>query len=70
VFAGIGALGALGTGRFRAGAAAGDASDRIIYNAATGQIFFDADGSGATAQVLFATVTAGATITAADFFIV
>jgi serralysin len=69
VFAGIGAPGALAAGAFRAGAAAGDASDRIIYNSATGQVFFDADGSGATAQILFATVAIGTSLTASDFVI-
>jgi Ca2+-binding RTX toxin-like protein len=68
-FAGVGAAGALAAGAFRAGAAAGDAGDRVIYNAATGQLFFDADGTGALAQVLFATVGAGTAVTASDFFI-
>ncbi len=70
VFGGIGATGALGGARFRAGSSAADASDRIVYDSATGNLYFDADGSGAAAQVLFATVTAGTTITAADFFVV
>lgn len=70
VFAGIGPTGALATGAFRLGAAAGDANDRIVYNSATGQLFFDADGNGAGAQVLFATLTASPTVTAADFVII
>ncbi|WP_164886658.1 beta strand repeat-containing protein [Piscinibacter defluvii] len=70
VFAGIGPVGQLAAADFRLGAAAGDASDRVIYDAAAGQLFFDADGSGAAAQVLFATVAAGSTLTAADIFIV
>ncbi len=43
----------------------------MIYNSATGQLFFDADGkgNGAGAATLFATVAAGATITAADIWI-
>ena len=48
-----------------------DADDRIIYNRATGEIFFDADGSAsAYAPVLFATVTAGLNLTAADFLVI
>lgn len=70
VFAGIGAVGALSADAFRAGAAAQDASDRVIYNAATGQLFYDADGTGASAAVLFATVALNTTIVQGDFFIV
>jgi hypothetical protein len=43
---------------------------RIVYNSATGQIFFDADGSGAGAQVLFATVNAGTVLSLADFVVI
>ncbi len=42
----------------------------IIYDAATGRIYYDADGSGAGAQVLFAQVTAGLALTNADFSII
>ena len=52
---------------FHAGATAQDAEDRIIYDAATGRIYYDADGTGAAAQVLFATVAAGTLVTNADF---
>ncbi|HEV2818748.1 MAG TPA: hypothetical protein VGW40_16185, partial [Allosphingosinicella sp.] len=69
VFAGL-TPGALPAGAFVAGAAAGDADDRIVYNSATGQLFFDADGSGAGAQVLFATLQPGTALTASDFIVV
>jgi Ca2+-binding RTX toxin-like protein len=69
VFTGLG-LGALGAGAFVAGTQAGDADDRIIYNSATGQILFDADGSGAGAAVLFATVQAGTALVASDFQVI
>ena len=47
-----------------------DATDRILYNDTTGAIFYDADGSGATAAIQFATLTGSPTITNADFFVV
>jgi Ca2+-binding RTX toxin-like protein len=66
IFTGIAADGAL-AGAFRTGTSALDADDRIIYDAVTGQIFYDADGLGGTAQILFATVNAGTALTNADF---
>ena len=54
---------------FRAGTAALDADDRIIYDAATGQLWYDADGNGAGAAVHFADVTPGTTVTNADFYV-
>jgi Ca2+-binding RTX toxin-like protein len=62
--------GALAPSAFVAGSAAADADDRIVYNSATGQIFFDADGNGAGAQILFATVNAGTILTASDFMVI
>ena len=67
VFTGIAADGPLAAAAFRAGTAALDADDRIVYDSTTGNIFYDSDGTGAAAQILFATVTAGTTVTAADF---
>ena len=52
---------------FHKGTSAADASDRIVYDQAAGKIFYDADGTGAAAQILFATVTAGTPLTHADF---
>ena len=69
IFTGTGANGTLGAARFVTGTAAADPSDRIVYDPTTGEIFYDADGSGAAPQVLFATVTAGTALTHADFVI-
>jgi Ca2+-binding RTX toxin-like protein len=55
---------------FHIGAAAADASDRIIYNSANGNLFFDADGTGGIGQVLFADLASGLVMTASDFFVV
>jgi Ca2+-binding RTX toxin-like protein len=62
--------GSLLASRFATGAAAHDSNDRIIYDSATGSIFYDADGSGGGGQILFAQVAAGTTLTNADFLVV
>src|SRR5204863_512013 len=55
VFTGLG-FGALPAGAFVTGTVAADADDRILYDNATGNLFFDADGNGAGAAVQFATL--------------
>ena len=69
VFTAFTATGTLDAAAFHTGTAAQDADDRIIYDSATGSIYYDADGSGAEAMTLFAQVTAGTTLTYADFLI-
>jgi Ca2+-binding RTX toxin-like protein len=69
VFSGL-ATGALASSAFVLGTGAGDADDRIIYNQATGELWFDADGSGATAPVLFATLAPSTSLAASDFAVV
>jgi len=61
------AVGTLASTAFVNGTAALDADDRILYNSATGQVFYDRDGNGAAAAVQFATVTAGTALTNLDF---
>lgn len=61
------AKGALDPADFVRGVVALEGGDRILYDRATGQIWHDADGSGAADAVLFATVIAGTDLTAADF---
>ncbi len=63
------AAGALSASAFRQGSAAADASDRIIYDKASGRIFYDPDGNGSAAATLFATVDAGTSLTSADFVV-
>jgi serralysin len=70
IFTAIGGLGALNANAFVVGSAAADASDRVIYNSLTGQLFYDADGTGAGAAIQFATLSPGLTITASDFTVI
>jgi Ca2+-binding RTX toxin-like protein len=69
IFTGL-AAGVLAPGAFRIGPLAADASDRIIYNSASGALSFDADGTGAIAPIQFADLAAGLALTNADFFVV
>lgn len=67
VFTRIAGTGELSPGAFVEGTQARDYQDRIVYDQASGNIFYDADGAGAAAKVLFATVTAGTDLIASDF---
>ena len=49
---------------------AADATDRIIYNTTTGDLYYNADGIGGVAAIKFATLTTHPAISAADFLIV
>jgi serralysin len=71
----IGAVGnfSAGDGRFyaAAGATAGhDANDRVIYNTSTGSLYYDADGSGAGAAQLIATLTGNPAVAATDIAVI
>jgi len=70
VFTSLIAAGTLGAGSFVTGTAALDGDDFIIYNSATGALFYDADGDGGTTQVQFAILTATPVLTSDDFFVV
>ncbi|MFL6570859.1 MAG: hypothetical protein ACJ8G4_03815, partial [Burkholderiales bacterium] len=62
-----------GDARFAAGAgftSGRDASDRIVYNTTTGQLFYDADGSGAGAAQLVATFQGAPAIAATDITVI
>ncbi|MFL6757865.1 MAG: VCBS domain-containing protein, partial [Sphingomicrobium sp.] len=55
------------------GGIAADANDFVLYDTATGNIFYDADGNGAGAKLLIATLTLGGvtgTVDASDFTII
>ena len=69
VFSGIGDPWTLAAAHFHAGAAAADASDRIIYNPNNGFLFYDSDGRGGTGQVHFATLAPHLALHGSDFLI-
>ena len=63
---------AAGDARFfaAAGATGGhDADDRVVFNTSTGEVFYDADGNGAGAAQLFATLPRGNALAATDFVV-
>ncbi|GHC50356.1 calcium-binding protein [Neogemmobacter tilapiae] len=64
------AAGVVDKNHLRIGNAALDANDFLIYNKATGALFYDADGNGVGEKVQFAAVTAGTNLTNADFLII
>jgi serralysin len=68
IFTGFaGALGTIAANRFLVGSNATAIDHRIVYEQATGKVFYDADGSGAGAKILFAEVTANLALTRSDF---
>jgi Ca2+-binding RTX toxin-like protein len=69
VFTALGG-GFLAANAFVTGAAALDASDRIIYDNATGALFYDSDGNGGAAAIQFAELATGLGLTNLDFFVV
>jgi Ca2+-binding RTX toxin-like protein len=52
--------------QFRVGAAAATALERIIYDSATGALFFDPDGNGSAPQVQIATLSPGLGLTSSN----
>ncbi|MCW5733173.1 MAG: FG-GAP repeat protein [Enhydrobacter sp.] len=67
IFGAAGPAGALNAAAFHTGDEANDADDRIIYNAANGKLFYDADGSGAGTARAFAVAAPGLALSASDF---
>lgn len=70
VFPEVGPNGALATQAFWTGTEAHDATDRIVYDPATGAVYYDPDGTGLAPQVRFAQLAKGLAVTAADFVVI
>jgi Ca2+-binding RTX toxin-like protein len=70
VFAALGAPGVLAASAFHVGAVAATAAQHILYDSSNGWLRYDADGSGASAAIHFATLTTHPAITSGDFVVV
>jgi Ca2+-binding RTX toxin-like protein len=69
IFAGI-RSGLLDHAAFTVDRNATQTDHRIIYNADTGELYYDADGSGREEQVMFAVVTPGTALTSDHFLMI
>jgi len=70
VFTKLAATGTLSADFFHVGAVAADPNDFIIYDDATGALYYDSNGSAAGQQVEFGHVQPGLALTHTDFFVV
>ena len=71
IFNAFGGYGAIAAGAFNTTSAPLEADDRIIFNKTTGDLFYDADGSGRNAAVQFATLAnVTGTMSAKDFVVI
>ncbi|RVI15240.1 hemolysin [Sinorhizobium meliloti] len=72
IFESVGGEGALALGAFygSAGGVAHDADDRIIYDADSGVLSYDADGAGEIAAIQYAQLSTNLKLSAADFIII
>ena len=70
IFTKLAAVGGLNPAFFKAGAAAADANDYIVYNKLTGALFYDSNGNGAGGAIQFATLATKPTLTSLDFAVI
>ncbi|MEJ1119227.1 calcium-binding protein [Phyllobacterium sp. CCNWLW109] len=70
IFTALGTTGTLAAAAFHIGAAAADASDRIVYNSTTGALTYDSNGSAAGGATQFATLGTGLALTSSDFLVI
>ena len=73
LFTSLGAEGALNAAAFKSGAglsAGQDANDRLIYDTSTGNLYYDADGSGAGVAVHVVSLAGIPTLSASDIAVI
>ena len=66
-FAGVSNLGIISPEIFTIGASANDSSDRFIYHAGSGDLFYDLDGTGSGQQVKLVKLDAELSLTSSNF---
>jgi serralysin len=66
----VGSYGKLKSDAFHLGKRAADAEDRVIYDKRTGNLYYDADGTGKSAAIKLAVLSNKATLKLADFFVI
>ena len=69
IFTALTTTGTLAAAAFTIGTVASTAEHRIIYDQATGYLYYDLDGTGAAAKVRFAFLTTKPAVTNADFWV-
>jgi Ca2+-binding RTX toxin-like protein len=62
--------GKLASSAFWKGAKAHDRDDRLIYDSTKGYLYYDADGTGSSKQVLIATMTKNLKMTYTEFYVI
>lgn len=70
IFTKLTVTGVLNTDYFKTASVATDSNDYLIYNKSTGALYYDADGSGATAAIQIATLGVNLVLTNADFIVI
>lgn len=70
IFTALGATGVLSAYAFFIGSTAADATDRIIYNSATGALFYDTNGSATGSSTQITTISPGLVLTNSNFNVV
>ena len=70
VFSSLGINGILSKGKFKIGAKALDNNDYLIYTKATGELFYDADGSGSADAIQIALLGQELSLTHNDFIVI
>ncbi|MBJ6127793.1 calcium-binding protein [Microvirga splendida] len=70
IFKGLKKTGTVSKSAFVLGTKAKDANDRILYNKKTGDVFYDADGTGRSAAVKILKIAEKVALTHKDFFVI